>query len=497
MRCTALEEINRLDAAQKQRLIKYAENLSTDRNKVLFDDKILQVLEPYALNAGEIREVLDYLDSIGYSSANYSYSQIEDQLVRFLEDDHRDFRWNRHYKAQKSEMIKELSSWGLTQVAYRSDDDIRDVLPKTDTHAGFEFIITGARKKGEYMSEGVLEEYLDREKLAREEGSFNNTILIGTRTQASGAFDKDNDYAFTGKYKKKSRLVSMVRLWLILAECKFARPLQYRLGQTSWYAGGKDDYAIKGIIATNRNRFNHSLTLDYSHYDQSISSWLIRDAFEIMEAAFKIRGVKYDKELFDIVREDMVHKYFIDGQGKIRESRKGVCSGSMFTQLVDSIVNRLMIGTFMKSKGLEWSCIIMGDDNLIFTNEQLSREEICSYLLYNFGIEANPAKCWQGTTHQAPEFLSRYWTDRGVWRHKYDIISKVIYPERFRDYNKGADAIMIIYAYILSFPLGMQDLIDVEAFMHDYSPNKESLRCSEKRKYLTGLMKIMIEYGTA
>lgn len=491
MRQSALEEINRLDAAQTKRLKTYTENLSTDREKVLFDDKILAVLEPYLVNSKETKEVLCYLDSIGYSCANYSYTQINTQLERFLENDHTDFRWNKFYRAQKSEMMKEFQSWFLNQVEYRKDDDIRDVLPKKTTHAGFEFIITGDRKKGAYLEKGVLNKYLDRERLAREEGSFNNTILIGTRTQAGGAFDKDKEYAFTGTYKKKTRLVSMVRLWLILAECKFAKPLQFALGKTEWYAGGKDDEKIARRILTNRAKSRYHLTLDYSHYDQSISSWLIRDAFEIMEQAFK-HDPFFDKELFDIVREDLVHKYFIDGKGRVRESKKGVCSGSMFTQLVDSIVNKLMIGTYMRSKDLNWSCMIMGDDNLIFTNEELNKDEICSYLSHNFGIEANPAKCSNGNTFEDPEFLSRFWRPSGVWRHKYDLISKIMYPERFRDYKKGADAVLIIYAYILSFPLGMKQLINVEAFMRDYNPTKEKLRYSKKRIYLTGLMEIMI-----
>lgn len=492
MRISALEEINRLDAAQTKRLENYTDNLSTDRDKVLFDKNVLEVLKSYS-NLDEMDEVLDYLKSINYSSANYSYSMIEDQLLRFTEENHKDFRWNQHYKAQKAEMIAEFNSWRLSQVEYRVDDDIRNVLPKKDTHAGFEFVVTGKRKKGEYLEDGVVRQYLEQEEFARQNGSFNNIILAGTRTQASGAFNHDEDYAFTGTYKKKSRLVSMVRLWLILAESKFAKPLQSKLGHTLWYAGGKDDAAIMSRIMTMKSKKRYSLTLDYSHYDQSISDWLIRDAFDIMEAAFT--HVNFDRELFHIIREDMVRKYFIDGNGRIRESRKGVCSGSMFTQLVDSIVNKLMIGTYMKSKKLEHECLIMGDDNLIYTDVKLDREDVCSYLMYNFGIEANPAKCSEATVKEAPEFLSRYWTIDGVWRHPYELLSKVCYPEKFRDYAKGADAIMIIYAYCLSFPLGMRKLIRYEDFMQDYTPKEELLRDSGKRKYLSGLMQYRLDHG--
>lgn len=493
MRQKAYEEHNRLNAAQTKRLKNYAKQLSTDRDRVMFDKFVLRVLRKYRKKGANLMDVLSYLNSIGFSQANYTYKQIEDQLDRFLEGDHKDFRWNKFYQEQKAAMLKEFASWQLSQVEYHDDDDIRNVLPKHDTHAGFEYILTGVKNKGEYMTDGVAAQYLEKERLAKEEGSFNNIIMIGTRTQASGAFDKDNDYKYTGTYKKKSRLVSMVRLWLILAECKFARPLQERLGYTNWYAGGKDDNHIHQCIITMRKDMPHSVTIDYSHYDQSISSWLIRDAFEIMEAAFVKHN--FDRELFHIIREDMVHKYFIDGKGKLRESWKGVCSGSMFTQLVDSIVNRLMIGTYMRSRSIQFNCLIMGDDNLIYSREKVNVEDLCSYLFYNFGIETNPDKCSTTEGIEAPEFLSRTWTFEGVWRHPNELISKILFPERFRDYRNGADANLIIYAYCLSFPLGMKQLMDVEAFVRDNALEREILRNSKKRKYLSGLMRYRLDYA--
>lgn len=479
----AKEVISRLDAASDKRLQSYVKALSTDRDTHLFDKQVLDVLLKYARSKSEVLGVVKYLKGLDYTSSKYRYELIHDQVVRFTGSDVPSFSWNKNFKQAKHELMSEVHSWRLKQLEYNSKEGIEDAIPKKSTHAGFSYITTGKRKKSEYI-EGLLDSYTAAEESARIEKSFNRLILIGSRTQASGAFKADG--SFTHTFKDKSRLVSMKDIYEILAESKWAKPFQNRLAGTSWYAGGKDDGRILGFIAKWRRKYRYSITVDYSHYDQSISAWLIREAFDIVREAFF--GRYFDEELFSIVREDFINKVFVDGKGTLVQSNKGVPSGSMFTQIIDSVVNRLMILTYLNSKGVsDREMMIMGDDNIIFTHNPLDEVDLSGYLFKNFGIEANPAKCSHTDRESGfPEFLSRTWTIDGVYREPHSLISKLLYPERFRSYNEGLKPEAVIVAYILSFPLGMEQIINVKRFETDY--NVKGGNCQDGDVWMTGLM---------
>nr|USE08450.1 MAG: putative RNA-dependent RNA polymerase [Partitiviridae sp.] len=463
----AQEVVRGLDAGSNKRLEAYKSNLRSDKDRVVFDDRVLRELEPFVRDQADFQKTRAYLKGIGYTSSKYEYAQIQKALLRFTEPEHPYFGWNEHYRRAKELMIREFQRFDLQMLQYKADSSIVDAIPREDTHAGFSFIITGKRKKGEYL-DGIHAAYSLEEATAKRVGSFNKPILIGSRTQVSGAFDGENDYEFTHTFKSKTRLVSMIDIYQILAELRFAKPLQAKLASQGWYAGGKDDVMMNGVIQSLRHEKGFWLTLDYSAYDQSISSWLIRDAFDIIRRAFYY-DIRFDESLFDVVVNDFVNKVFIDGDGQLVPASKGVPSGSMFTQIVDSIVNRLMLLTYFFHKGIplnRTAMMIMGDDNIIFTSEKLDECDVSNYISHNFGITVNSDKAKCGDKTQNPEFLSRWWTPNGSWRHRRELMAKMLYPERFRDYQKtpGPDPVLIVYAYILTYAAGMRELIDVDRF---------------------------------
>lgn len=488
----ALEVKRRLNATSRRRLIMYCRNLSTDKDPKIHDDRMVQYLRSVARDEEWLEGVLNYLDSIGWNQSKYDYTHILDQLERFTLPDVKYFGWNQHFIHGKTKLIEEVSTWNLTSLRYGENCMIEDCLPRSDTHAGFSYILTGKKEKGMYR-EGLLREYMSEVEKAKKEGSFNKPILIGTRTQANNPFD-----SLTGEknheYKDKSRLVSMIDIYVIMAELVFAKRLQTKFSTLKWYAGGKNDTTIWQILMAWRNQYSHWLSIDYSKFDQSISAWLIYEAFDIMRQAYK-HDKYFDEELFKIVREDFIHKVFIDGDCNLIQADRGVPSGSMFTQLVDSIVNRLMIDTYMHKLGIsDYQMMIMGDDNIIFTNVEIDRDELSSYLLRNFGIEMHPSKCDYGkTSNSDPIFLSRYWRKNGVWRLPELLIAKIVYPERWRDYDRyGFTPDMIVQSYIDAFPEGMRHVISTKH--REISLNNS--RTLGEGRWLSGLMRYRLLYAS-
>lgn len=485
-----------LSSGQNKRLISYRNNLSIDRDKVLFDPQVAGLLRKYAKDSKKLEETISYLNNLvdadGYpfSQSLRQYEKLDAQIYKFAEPNYTSFRWNRNYqKALKRVLNIILKMPRVRQMNYGCDDDIIQAIPKSDTHSGFSFILTGKKQKGEYF-DGIYERYVSEEKAARECGSFNKYILPGTRTQGSGAFD-DVTGEFTHTCKHKTRLVSMIDIYQIIAELKFAKPFQQLIAHLDEYAGGKDDAAISNIIANCRRKNAYWYSLDYSSFDQSISNWLIQDAFAIIRQAF---AGEFDDELFSIIQNDFIHKNFISAQGVIH-SDKGVPSGSMFTQIIDSIVNLICVYTYLYSIGIEGTCIVMGDDNLLFTNTEIDGELIASYMRKNLGLTINADKIEKGKSGaQPPKFLSREWRNTGQWRHPNVLISKLLYPERFRPYSSGdAKPEDIIYGYYLTYKLGMSELLDMGQFFRDYPFNAKSFERVVTR-YVPGALQFNLVY---
>lgn len=472
-------ELSELGVESTKRLMtfsgsKFPKKISSDA-KPPFDDRVKEVVLSYALDPVKLIEELNYLDSMKYGCV-FRDGPLLEQIMRFQDNPEsgeihvKPFRWNKNYKRalkRVASMIK--PNLKLTVHVYEDEQDILDALPRLDTHAGFEFIKTGLKYKGDY--EGEMYDTLKTELTkAHEHGSFAKPILPGFRLQVSGAYDDDGER--TGKFKQKVRLVSMVDLYQILAELMFAKPIQGYLGRKAFYAGGKDPSTLHSLVISTKQKFGFWTSLDYSHYDQSIPSWLIEDAFALLWDLFE--SSKFNKSwkwLWDIIVSDFVNKAFVGPNGTLFIAHDGVPSGSMFTQIIDTICNLIMITTYCEhiESGMRFECIICGDDNLVYTKTPLDMEDVAGYLQRCFGIECNASKCSYGTKGEDPEFLSRVWRTSGTWREPKELWAKLCYPERFRPYDKEPQLSpeLIVYSYILCYPLGMKELMDVDKFLKD------------------------------
>lgn len=447
----------------------------TSKAKPPFDDRVKDVVLKYALNQHELEEELTYLNSMGYGCV-FRDGPILEQIHRFRGDELNgvghapSFRWNRNYQRALKKVEKQLQcSMKLKVCDWKSNEEIVDALPKLDTHAGFEYIKTGLKYKGDY-TEVLFDEFKAELNHAKTNGTFAKPILPGFRLQVSGAYDDEGNR--TGTFKQKVRLVSMVDLYQILAELMFAKPVQAQLGTMPFYAGGKEPGSLQSLINAYRAKNKYWISLDYSVYDQSLPSWLIQDAFELIWTMFEQSDhTKSWRWLWDIVVHDFINKGFVGPRGVIITAHDGVPSGSMFTQIIDTICNLIMITCYFEHISSEhrFTCIICGDDNLVFSPTEVDIKDVSGYLKRCFGITCHPDKCSHGTKDEDPEFLSRVWRTNGAWREPKVLWSKLVFPERFRPYNKNPQLSpeLIVYSYILAFPNGMRELINVDKFLKD------------------------------
>lgn len=487
-----------IQQGQKERLTRYRQNLMVTRGDSEgsrnFDSKLYEAIFPYIRNKTDFNRTVKYLrnltdkDGFAFSRSLKIYSSTQATMENFSKRDYTSFRWNMNYQKSLEEFTKMFSVFNFTPLSYKTDDDIRKVLPKENTHSGYMYIITGHKQKGENM-DGILRALTGEEEEAIKTGSFSKPILCGFRTQASGEFEDDG--AETNTCKHKTRVVCMVDMIQICEELRFAYHIQRQMASMDWYAGGKDEDKISMIIHGNHVKYPYFTSIDYSSYDQTISSWLIEDAFNVIKSAFKLND--RDEQLWNIMVHDFIHKQFVVGEGVV-ESNRGIPSGSMWTQIIGSLINCIIMRTFMLSKNLKGFMIAMGDDNAAFFNQEVSLDEISTYIIKNFGmIIKTDDKSNVGGRNDEVKFLSRYWTDFGTWRHPHQLISRILYSERIRWYNSEVTPYHVIYAFILTYRRGMEQLIDVPRFMIDHPFTRAALKKVDSH-YLPGALAYIREY---
>lgn len=488
-----------LSTGSKRRLTDYRMNLAKSRglDKALFDDKVFKVILKYALDRKEVIRQVNYLnhlqDDKGFAfSRNLKiYNQIEDNLINFKAVDHPSFRWNENYQQALKDVRSIFQRVRLKPLVFNTDDDIKDALPKENTHSGFRWILSGKKLKGDNM-EGIHNLFEREKSAALSNGSFNSPILCAFRTQASGEYEDDGSQTDTCKHK--TRLVSMYDLVSIVNELQFSVPFQSLIARQDFYAGGKDEHQISSIIMRWRVEYDKFFSIDYSSFDSTISSWLIKDAFNIIKSCFVLD--QEQSHLYDIMVNDFINKTFVLSEGLLT-CHRGVPSGSMWTQIIDSIVNAIVIKTYFNAMHQKCQMIIMGDDNCIFTNYDTTIDVLASYISKNFGliVKVEDKSSFGSTKNkEGIKFLSRYWRFDGQYRHPNQLLSRMLFPERFRPYSDEVTPEMVVFAFILTYGIGMRYLIDCRKFLLENRISKKDLLDRVDSRYLPGSLAYIREY---
>lgn len=189
------------------------------------------------------------------------------------------------------------------------------------------------------------------------------------------------------------------------------------------------------------NRFAHHrniLSSDFKSFDKTIPAWLIRIAFDILctnidFTAYAHAGVPHSQKLYRAWQ--YIVNYFINTpvrlcNGERYRKRKGVASGSYFTQLIDSVVNWIVTTYALRSSGNEvHDLLVMGDDSLAATKYPVDLDafainaQVC-------GMKINVAKSETHDSVHDAKFLG-YKINHGVpLKEEKDFWAALRFPER-------------------------------------------------------------------
>lgn len=442
-----------------------------DRDEVFFDDRELTEFEENLKSRRFVAETREYLrtlrteEGVPFCRSVVQHKKARAQLDNFLKPDPPNNMYRKVVQTAFHVVLSRYQKANLAELPFRSQAEVADSIPRKDTSCGFDRFVSPGKwhKKKEALEDPEFYAwFLNEEEQARVHGTFGKPYTPITRTQVSGAFNRDGSYTHTCKVKPRYAMCdSLARS---VSAQRYVGPLESFLKDYSHSAIGKSDSYITKWVNVRRARGWSWISLDFSKYDSTIPAWLLEAAFAIARVAFR----EMDDDLFDAHKRDYIHKTLIL-KDEWLEIHHGTPSGNRFTSVINGIVNELITETVIARFRLTADYMVMGDDNLLYLKHAVSAalvKVIAEFISATFGIQCHPEKCRFGNHFEDPEFLSSWWTSRGRRRPMGEILSLALYPERWRNYEEtDAEGVKlrtpgkVFEGYWVCYPLDFEDYL--------------------------------------
>lgn len=253
-----------------------------------------------------------------------------------------------------------------------------------------------------------------------------------------------------GKNEDEVRPVFAYPMSMTLLESRFFEPYQYEvMYHHNPYVGGRTYPQLAGEVNELMWKSKYYMELDYSGFDGSISAKLIHAAFDIIKESF-VMSAQDEEDWKTIVRYFVTTPVILPCGTLIVGKRHGVPSGSMFTQLVDSIVNMICIEYWRLSTNTGVSRYhVLGDDSIIGINDAKPNLLEVAKVIHQLGVEVNITKSKVRTVGKSePYFLGHYWHQMRPTRDLEETWEKVLTPEKTQREFFAKDRKIRNYAYI-------------------------------------------------
>ncbi|UTQ50848.1 MAG: RNA-dependent RNA polymerase [Plant associated deltapartitivirus 2] len=209
--------------------------------------------------------------------------------------------------------------------------------------------------------------------------------------------------------KTKIRSVWGRSFHYILLEGTSAKPLLEGLmtNPTFIQIGSDPIFNVPAKLSELHEKFKWLYSVDWSTFDATVHRFEINTAFDLIKE--RLFFPDFDTEMaFELSRQLFIHKKIAAPDGKIYWSHKGIPSGSYFTSIIGSIVNRLRMEYLWRLKYGRGPgcCYTLGDDSLIGDDLYYNPQELSDTAM-QYGWIINPDKTECSTNPGAITFLGR------------------------------------------------------------------------------------------
>lgn len=119
--------------------------------------------------------------------------------------------------------------------------------------------------------------------------------------------------------------------------------------------------------------------LDFSGYDERVYRWAVDTAFNVVKTAFAPKTIDERRRLHNILdwcRDKFLSPYIVTPEGYVYRKHQGTTTGSVWTSLINSIVNYIYLNEALtragRGRGDRFKCWVLGDDSVIACKDQMT-----------------------------------------------------------------------------------------------------------------------------
>jgi hypothetical protein len=245
----------------------------------------------------------------------------------------------------------------------------------------------------------------------------------------------------------KGRLVWMAPLATSIVASRYSKAVYDGLRLQGVFAYGTRKLEVGGFISELQSRFKRVYSLDFSGFDSTLPAFVIDDVFRIIKSWLILDDA--EERILDRVIHDFIHSRIILPDGSMWQVHRGVPSGNPFTSLVDSIANLLIINyCLIRTTGVALKMdrvMILGDDSVFGTNHYVPLPDIAKAAA-ELGMVLSVEKSKIAALSQRVEFLGHEWSHGRPYRPLWDLVQRMVFPERHLRRTKS-DSLIRFYSY--------------------------------------------------
>jgi hypothetical protein len=167
-------------------------------------------------------------------------------------------------------------------------------------------------------------------------------------------------------------------------------------------------------------------SLGFECFDSSVCGYAVAKCWDILER--RINHIS-DPVAFNYAKENFLRTRVVMPDGRLYECTTGVPTGSMFTNLIDRMVNFVLMQAAVHRFTLNVEHVRVHNDDSAFFSNVLIEADVLKSFFAQFGMLLNAETSIVTTNHTVLHFLGRNVRGSSLDREDFVLLSLALYPE--------------------------------------------------------------------